>query len=179
MEVITSGKASVKSVFTREDAPSAPSWATDRPKLVHLAHRRPLRQPHTRPPAWCPRPRRPPCPPLPRPPLVPTQCYWFADAFPDAFPRPSSHTPATLARWSGLMRGAVSVALVYFYFDARTDGHHATVITSTLLVVLFTTVAFGAVTKPLLFLLLEERPDDPLMQLIADQMAKLRLWLER
>jgi hypothetical protein len=32
-------------------------------------------------------------------------------------------------RWSGLMRGAVSVALVYFYFDTATmDEQRATII---------------------------------------------------
>ncbi|KAG1663546.1 hypothetical protein FOA52_003174 [Chlamydomonas sp. UWO 241] len=81
--------------------------------------------------------------------------------------------------WSGLMRGAVSVALVYFYFDASNDEHHATVITSTLLVVLFTTLAFGAATKPLLSLLLEERPDDPLTLLITERLLQLRGALER
>lgn len=64
----------------------------------------------------------------------------------------------TLCRWSGLIRGAVSVALVYYHFDPQgksEDAKRATLITTTLLVVLFSILVCGALTKPLLQLLLE------------------------
>ena len=54
------------------------------------------------------------------------------------------------------MRGAVSVALIYRYFDpvGRTaDPARSTLITTTLLIVLFSTMVFGALTKPLLDLI--------------------------
>ncbi len=56
-------------------------------------------------------------------------------------------------RYAGLMRGAIAVALVYYYFDPRgqaQDSHRATIIATTLLLVLFSTVVFSAATKPLL-----------------------------
>lgn len=55
--------------------------------------------------------------------------------------------------WAGLMRGAVSVALVYYFFDPHgitNDPHLSTVITTTLVVVLISILIFGAATKPLL-----------------------------
>lgn len=55
------------------------------------------------------------------------------------------------------MRGAVSVALVYAYYDPNgttTDRPRSTLISMTLTVVLISTLAFGAVTKPLLDILL-------------------------
>ena len=51
------------------------------------------------------------------------------------------------------MRGAVSVALVYAYYDpdgTTTDRARSTLISMTLTVVLISTLVFGAVTKPLL-----------------------------
>ncbi|XP_044480396.1 sodium/hydrogen exchanger 2-like isoform X2 [Mangifera indica] len=59
--------------------------------------------------------------------------------------------------WSGLMRGAVSMALAYNQFTS--SGHtqlpgNAIMITSTITVVLFSTVVFGLLTKPLIILLL-------------------------
>ena len=51
------------------------------------------------------------------------------------------------------MRGAIAVALVYYYFDPRgmaDDSHRSTIIATTLIVVLFSTVVFSAATKPLL-----------------------------
>ena len=67
-------------------------------------------------------------------------------------------TPGTcLRRWAGAMRGAVSVALVYFYYDpdgATVDREKSTLISMTLTVVLFSTLVFGAATKPLLDLML-------------------------
>ena len=51
------------------------------------------------------------------------------------------------------MRGAIAVALVYYYFDPKgmaADSHRSTIIATTLIVVLFSTVVFSAATKPLL-----------------------------
>jgi sodium/hydrogen exchanger 8 len=62
-----------------------------------------------------------------------------------------------VCRWAGGMRGAVSVALVYAYYDPNgttTDRPRSTLISMTLTVVLISTLAFGAVTKPLLDILL-------------------------
>ena len=50
------------------------------------------------------------------------------------------------------------MALVYYHFDPRgksEDSKRATLITTTLLVVLFSILVCGALTKPLLQLLLE------------------------
>uniref|UniRef100_A0A0E0LB09 Cation/H+ exchanger transmembrane domain-containing protein n=1 Tax=Oryza punctata TaxID=4537 RepID=A0A0E0LB09_ORYPU len=55
--------------------------------------------------------------------------------------------------WAGLMRGAVSIALAYnqFTFSGVTlDPVHATIITSTIIVVFFTTLVFGFLTRPLI-----------------------------
>ncbi|KAI3469449.1 hypothetical protein Pfo_026112 [Paulownia fortunei] len=59
--------------------------------------------------------------------------------------------------WAGLMRGAVSMALAYNQFTRA--GHtqergNAIMITSTITVVLFSTVVFGLMTKPLVRLLM-------------------------
>ncbi|KAJ8760735.1 hypothetical protein K2173_017843 [Erythroxylum novogranatense] len=59
--------------------------------------------------------------------------------------------------WAGLMRGAVSMALAYNKFTSL--GHtnvrdNAIMITSTITVVLFSTVVFGLMTKPLIRFLL-------------------------
>ncbi|XP_068661749.1 sodium/hydrogen exchanger 1-like [Aristolochia californica] len=59
--------------------------------------------------------------------------------------------------WAGLMRGAVSMALAYNQFTR--SGHtqlrgNAIMITSTITVVLFSTVVFGLMTKPLIRILL-------------------------
>uniref|UniRef100_A0A5B6Z8X5 Putative nhx1 antiporter isoform X1 n=1 Tax=Davidia involucrata TaxID=16924 RepID=A0A5B6Z8X5_DAVIN len=59
--------------------------------------------------------------------------------------------------WAGLMRGAVSMALAYNQFTR--SGHtqllgNAIMITSTITVVLFSTVVFGLMTKPLVRFLL-------------------------
>ncbi|XP_038973282.1 sodium/hydrogen exchanger 4 [Phoenix dactylifera] len=59
--------------------------------------------------------------------------------------------------WAGLMRGAVSVALAFSQFTVygvTWDPVHATMITSTVVVVLFSTLVFGCVTKPLISILL-------------------------
>ncbi|CAA2991501.1 sodium hydrogen exchanger 2-like [Olea europaea subsp. europaea] len=64
--------------------------------------------------------------------------------------------------WAGLMRGAVSIALAYKQFTSL--GHTnvreiAIMITSTITVVLFSTVVFGLITRPLVrFLLPSSKP---------------------
>ncbi|WZZ74616.1 hypothetical protein YC2023_085986 [Brassica napus] len=55
--------------------------------------------------------------------------------------------------WSGLIRGAVLMALAYnkFTMAGHTDLHeHAIMITSTITVCLFSTMVFGMLTKPLI-----------------------------
>jgi hypothetical protein len=67
---------------------------------------------------------------------------------------PSMHAEGLLwCRWAGLQRGAIAVALVYYYFDPfgmAEDSHRSTIIATTLILVLFSTVVFSAATKPLL-----------------------------
>lgn len=73
--------------------------------------------------------------------------------------------------WAGLMRGAVSMALAYNQFAK--SGHtqilgNAFMITSTITIVLFTTVVFGLLTKPLMSFLLPTKPKPlPLSKSIA------------
>ncbi|KQJ87491.1 sodium/hydrogen exchanger 2 [Brachypodium distachyon] len=62
--------------------------------------------------------------------------------------------------WAGLMRGAVSIALAYNKFAK--SGHtqlpsNAIMITSTIIIVLFSTIVFGLLTKPLIRLLIPTR----------------------
>ncbi|KAG2695465.1 hypothetical protein I3843_07G013700 [Carya illinoinensis] len=54
--------------------------------------------------------------------------------------------------WAGLMRGAVTIALSYNQFSSSKDisTEYALMITCTIIVVLFSTVVFGSVTKPLI-----------------------------
>lgn len=64
-------------------------------------------------------------------------------------------TATAPCRWSGSMRGAVSVALVYHFFDFTDQSEHvASIIGMTIIVVVFSTMVFGAATKPLLDLML-------------------------
>ncbi|KAL8166604.1 hypothetical protein V2J09_008103 [Rumex salicifolius] len=59
--------------------------------------------------------------------------------------------------WAGLMRGAVTIALSYNQFsdsDESTEAENSLMITSTIIVVLFSTVVFGSITKPLIEALL-------------------------
>ncbi|KAL5225829.1 hypothetical protein ABZP36_012468 [Zizania latifolia] len=61
--------------------------------------------------------------------------------------------------WAGLMRGAVSIALAYnqFTFSGVTlDPVHATIITSTIIVVFFTTLVFGFLTRPVVSAMLPQ-----------------------
>ncbi|XP_009604453.1 sodium/hydrogen exchanger 1-like isoform X2 [Nicotiana tomentosiformis] len=64
--------------------------------------------------------------------------------------------------WAGLMRGSVSMALAYNQFTRF--GHtqqpgNAVMITSTITIVLFSTVVFGLITKPLVRFLLPSSQD--------------------
>lgn len=66
--------------------------------------------------------------------------------------------------WAGLMRGAVTIALSYNQFSSSDDSESkdsALMITSTIIVVLFSTVVFGSITKPLIeaMLLRNAKPD--------------------
>jgi hypothetical protein len=59
-----------------------------------------------------------------------------------------------------MMRGAVSVAMVYYRFDPKNnngDSHSATIVVTTLQIVLFSTVGMGGVTGPLLQHLLPQQ----------------------
>ncbi|XP_073053407.1 sodium/hydrogen exchanger 1 [Primulina eburnea] len=74
--------------------------------------------------------------------------------------------------WAGLMRGAVSMALAYNQFTR--DGHtqlrgNAILITSTITVVLFSTVVFGLMTKPLVKFLMP--PSKPISRSISSQQS--------
>ncbi|KAJ1261613.1 hypothetical protein BS78_09G043800 [Paspalum vaginatum] len=74
--------------------------------------------------------------------------------------------------WAGLMRGAVSIALAYNKFTA--SGHtevrvNAIMITSTVIVVLFSTMVFGLLTKPLLNLLIPPRTGPNTPSLLSSQ----------
>ncbi|KAK9825253.1 hypothetical protein WJX74_003416 [Apatococcus lobatus] len=60
---------------------------------------------------------------------------------------------AVVIWWAGLMKGAITVALVYYHFDPKgwsSNAHRATLISTTLIVVLFSIMVLGAITKPLL-----------------------------
>ncbi|KAL4352611.1 hypothetical protein GQ457_06G020500 [Hibiscus cannabinus] len=52
--------------------------------------------------------------------------------------------------WAGLMRGAVTIALSYNQFSSSEKKDSALMITCTIIVVLFSTVVFGSMTKPLI-----------------------------
>ncbi|CAH9120012.1 unnamed protein product [Cuscuta epithymum] len=59
--------------------------------------------------------------------------------------------------WAGLMRGAVSIALAFKQFThsgITLDPTNATMVTTTIIVVLFSTIVFGFLTKPLVHYLL-------------------------
>ncbi|XP_042422112.1 sodium/hydrogen exchanger 2-like [Zingiber officinale] len=65
--------------------------------------------------------------------------------------------------WAGLMRGAVSIALAYNKFtksDHTQQRGNAFMITSTITVVLFSTMVFGLMTKPLIYFLLPPNSKD-------------------
>ncbi|GAB2279836.1 Sodium/hydrogen exchanger 4 [Dionaea muscipula] len=62
--------------------------------------------------------------------------------------------------WAGLMRGAVSIALAFkqfTYSGVTVYPVNATMVTNTVIVVLFTTLVFGLLTKPLITCLIPHR----------------------
>ncbi|MED6108674.1 monovalent cation:H+ antiporter, CPA1 (nhx1) [Stylosanthes scabra] len=66
--------------------------------------------------------------------------------------------------WAGLMRGAVTIALTYNQFQKSNDTSSqecALMITSTIIVVLFSTLVFGSITKPLIEAVLLRHPKPP------------------
>ncbi|KAL8161940.1 hypothetical protein V2J09_013429 [Rumex salicifolius] len=68
--------------------------------------------------------------------------------------------------WAGLMRGAVSMALAYNQFtrSGHTQLHgNALMITSTISVVLVSTMVFGMMTKPIIWLMLTSRTNNSSM----------------
>ena len=68
------------------------------------------------------------------------------------------------------MRGAVSVAMVYYRFDpnnTNADQHSATIVVTTLQVVLYSTVGLGGLTGPLLQVLLPQVRPSPLPALLG------------
>ncbi|CAI0437385.1 unnamed protein product [Linum tenue] len=65
---------------------------------------------------------------------------------------PLTFKQQTVIWWAGLMRGAVSIALAFkqfTYSGVTLNPINATMITNTIIVVLFTTLVFGFLTKPL------------------------------
>ncbi|CAK9162253.1 unnamed protein product [Ilex paraguariensis] len=94
--------------------------------------------------------------------LVGRAAFVFPLSFLSNLTRKSAHEKIGLNQqvtiwWAGLMRGAVSMALAYNQFTK--EGHtqlrgNSIMITSTITVVLFSTVVFGLMTKPLVRLLL-------------------------
>ncbi|KAL0399160.1 UNVERIFIED_CONTAM: Sodium/hydrogen exchanger 4 [Sesamum radiatum] len=59
--------------------------------------------------------------------------------------------------WAGLMRGAVSIALAFkqfTHYGVPLDPVNATMVTTTVIIVLFSTIVFGFLTKPLVKYLL-------------------------
>ncbi|KAK8527155.1 hypothetical protein V6N13_085009 [Hibiscus sabdariffa] len=77
-------------------------------------------------------------------------------------PRPLTFKHQVVIWWAGLMRGAVSIALAFkqFTFSGVTwDPVSAAMITNTIIVVLFTTLVFGFLTKPLILCLLPRVTD--------------------
>lgn len=56
--------------------------------------------------------------------------------------------------WAGLMRGAVTIALSYNQFTSSSPKDGAFLITNSIIVVLFSTVVFGSMTKPMMQALL-------------------------
>ena len=84
-----------------------------------------------------------------------------------------------LHRWAGLIRGAESVALVYYFFDPKgksEDSHRATLIAATLVCVMVSIIIFGALTKTLLDLTLG--PQGALCSLFSPR-SLFSPWLQR
>lgn len=81
--------------------------------------------------------------------------------------------------WAGLMRGAVTIALSYNQFsrsDIASAEDSALMITSTIILVLFSTVVFGSITKPLIEAV-NLRHSKPAISDSTDNQEDLRLLL--
>ncbi|XP_073104575.1 sodium/hydrogen exchanger 1 isoform X3 [Elaeis guineensis] len=64
--------------------------------------------------------------------------------------------------WAGLMRGAVTIALSYNQFATGSSSKQgAFFVTNSIIVVLFSTVVFGTVTKPIIQALLSQNSKSP------------------
>ncbi|GJR57673.1 sodium/hydrogen exchanger 2-like protein [Tanacetum coccineum] len=95
-------------------------------------------------------------------------CFVFPLSFLSNLTKKNQHEKITVRQqvliwWAGLMRGAVSMALAYNQFtrSGHTQLHgNAIMITSTITVVLFSTMVFGLITKPLVRLLLPPSKGD-------------------
>jgi hypothetical protein len=63
-----------------------------------------------------------------------------------------SAADALVLSWAGMARGAISLALTYHYFyrESTPDPHDQVIIAAAIVVVLLSTVALGALTRPLL-----------------------------
>ncbi|XP_039156709.1 sodium/hydrogen exchanger 2 isoform X2 [Eucalyptus grandis] len=93
--------------------------------------------------------------------LIGRAAFVFLLSFLSNLTKKSTHEKVNIRQqviiwWAGLMRGAVSMALAYnkFALSETKDRKNAFMITSTITVVLFSTVVFGLMTKPLIRLLL-------------------------
>lgn len=93
--------------------------------------------------------------------LIGRAAFVFLLSFLSNLTKKSAHEKVNIRQqviiwWAGLMRGAVSMALAYnkFALSETKDRKNAFMITSTITVVLFSTVVFGLMTKPLIRLLL-------------------------
>ncbi|KAK6229812.1 hypothetical protein SCA6_018763 [Theobroma cacao] len=78
-------------------------------------------------------------------------------------PLPLTFKHQVIIWWAGLMRGAVSIALAFkqfTYSGVTWDPIGAAMLTNTIIVVLFTTLVFGFLTKPLIYYLLPPRAID-------------------
>ncbi|XP_065862488.1 sodium/hydrogen exchanger 4 isoform X2 [Euphorbia lathyris] len=87
--------------------------------------------------------------------------------------------------WAGLMRGAVSIALAYkqfTYLGVTWKSINAAVVTSTIIVVLFTTMVFGLLTKPLILYTIPQSRDgddnDQVMKIPKDDIRLPLLSME-
>ncbi|XP_027189309.1 sodium/hydrogen exchanger 1-like isoform X4 [Cicer arietinum] len=79
--------------------------------------------------------------------------------------------------WAGLMRGAVTIALSYNQFsksEIASTEDSALMITSTIILVLFSTVVFGSITKPLIEAV-KLRQSKPAISDSTDNQEDLRL----
>nr|GEY91794.1 sodium/hydrogen exchanger 2-like [Tanacetum cinerariifolium] len=102
-------------------------------------------------------------------------CFVFPLSFLSNLTKKNQHEKITIRQqvliwWAGLMRGAVSMALAYNQFtrSGHTQLHgNAIMITSTITVVLFSTMVFGLITKPLVRLLLPPSKGDMSMSRMA------------